>query len=849
MGRLRTISVSLGGVVDDNGSARDGGQDGYGEAEQDGYGQAPVSRRSFVISVAAMGAAATAARTLPGRPAVPGVPGAGGGRAAPALCGSFGMEASPTTASELTGAAFVSADEWWAVGAFSAALRANRTLIMQFDGSEWSAVPSPNQGTSNNGLNGVSMIPGAGWAVGYYQASSSGPFQPLAAQWDGTQWSLNLPPAFPSDSVFTDVDTLADGTAWAVGFQTATTGIRTTLIEQASGGTWAQVASPNVDTSTTNTLVAVSGTQDTGLWAVGHWLGPAGLQPLILRYDTTVPSPAWCLVPDVPAPGQVDTILTAVDVQTASDVWAVGYCNDGGADRPVALHWDGSAWTNYPVPGGGLLREVKEISPTNVWAAGSYYKASAQHYRTLVVHFDGTKWTTVASVDGHSDNEIIGLATDPAGMTITAVGRTGPNPLIEQASCPNGPVLLKARTPAPVPVVPPAPGAGPAPGMPPGTPPPVPPVPVTLTDQAAAAGISGSPDWSFSAAVADFNGDGWPDLFISHHWHPANLYLNNQDGTFSAADQGLFSSVLDRHDGQAADFNQDGRMDLFSSVGADRGTALKCNGLFIQQPDGSFVNQGFQWNIGDAAGRGRFCAVLDANNDGYPDIYYGTDPVRVDGLPSINRFYLNTGQGSFIDSPAMGLNLNIGARSVRVVDYNNDGWPDLLVCGYTGGLRLFENNQGQGFTDVSSILGPTVPAMDAVMVDVNHDNLLDLIFLTKSAVKLSLQNADGTFAPPKTILKVVSGVALAVGDVNGDNNPDIYVVCGRVDDANAPDFLLIGNATGGFTTQEVPQTSTGSGEAVFPVDYNGSGLTSFLVLNGEVPYSGPVQLITPTPTQ
>src|SRR4029077_14886531 len=115
-----------------------------------------------------------------------------------------------------------------------------------------------------------------------------------------------------------------------------------------------------------------------------------------------------------------------------------------------------------------------------------------------------------------------------------------------------------------------------------------------------------------------------------------------------------------------------------------------------------------------------------------------------------------------------------------------DGWQDLLICGYTGGLRLFKNNQGHGFTDVSSVFGASVNAVDALMVDVNHDNRLDLIVLTKTAVTLHLQNADGTFAKAKTILKVNDGVALAAGDVNGDNNPDIYVVCGRVGSANAP---------------------------------------------------------------
>jgi len=245
-----------------------------------------------------------------------------------------------------------------------------------------------------------------------------------------------------------------------------------------------------------------------------------------------------------------------------------------------------------------------------------------------------------------------------------------------------------------------------------------------------------------------------------------------------------FQSITDRHDCHAADFNQDGLKDIFCSVGADRGTALKCNGLFIQQPDGTFIDEAYQRNICDSTGRGRHCAVLDANNDGYPDIFYGTEPLRPDGLPSINRFYLNTGQGSFIDSPSMGLNLNIGARSARTVDYDSDGWPDLLICAYTGGLRLFKNDQGQGFTDVSSILGPPVDAVDAVMVDVNHDSRPDLIVLTKTAVTVSLQNADGTFAPPNTILTVQDGVALAVGDVNGDHNPDIYVVCGRAGNAN-----------------------------------------------------------------
>jgi hypothetical protein len=447
-----------------------------------------------------------------------------------------------------------------------------------------------------------------------------------------------------------------------------------------------------------------------------------------------------------------------------------------------------------------------------------------------------------------ADTEIIGLAADPAGSNLTLVGRQGSKAIVEQASCPSGPLSLPSATPAPVPPVPAVPGTGPAPSPPPGTPPPAPPVPVTITDQAAAAGIAGPQDWTFSASVADFSGDGWPDIFIARHWHPADLWLNNHDGTFTASDATYFTQIKDRHDCLAADFFHTGRQDMFCSVGADRGSAVKANALYIQQPDHTFTDQAYQENVTDPWGRGRYGAVLDANNDGYADIFYGAESLRPDGMPSVNRFYINTGQGSFVDDPAMGLDANIGSLCAHTVDYNGDGWPDLLVCGETGGLHLFRNDQGQGFTDVSAILGATVNATDAAMVDVNHDSRPDLITLTGTVVAERLQLANGTFAKPKTLLKISSGRGLAAGDVNGDNNPDIYVVCGRTGSQNAPDSLLIGNPTGGFTTMTIPQTTLGGGDQAYPVDYTKDGLSSFLVLNGQVPNTGLIQLLTPQPT-
>jgi hypothetical protein len=783
--------------------------------------------------------------------------GAGVSSAAAAACGSLNRQnGALASGDELSGVSYVSPSESWAVGNIGVAQKPNQTLTEQFNGSTWSVVPSPNVGTGNNALNGVSMIPGAGWAVGFAQVG--GTYQPLALGWDGTQWSTSPAGTFPSDALFTGVDTLADGSAWAAGFQRTAAGTRQTLIEQESGGTWTPVASPDDGTATTdNSLMAIAGTQATGLWAVGWRESPTGLQPLILRYDTTQPSPTWVSVTGgggVPAPGTIDTVLTGVDVLSASDVWAVGYYFDGGVNQPLALHWDGSTWSNSPVPGAGMLRKVRALAPDNVWAAGTFYNANASvpSYQSLVEHFDGTAWTPVASANAPAaDTEIIGLAADPGGSMLTLVGRQGSKAIVEQASCPSGPLSLPPGTPALVPPVPAVPGVGPAPNPPPPTPPATTPIPVTITDQAPAAGISGPQDWTFSASVADFNGDGWPDIFIARHWHPADLWLNNQDGTFTQSDATYFTQIKDRHDCEAADFNNDGLEDMFCSVGADRGSAVKANALYIQQqPDGTFVDEAYQEGVTDPWGRGRYGASFDANNDGYPDIFYGAESLRPDGMPSINRFYINTGQGSFVDDPAMGLDMNIGSLCAHTVDYNNDGWPDLLVCGETGGLHLFKNNQGQGFTDVSSTLGAPIKAVDAAMVDVNHDNRPDLITLSGSVLAERLQLANGTFGKQKILKKEIkSARALAVGDVNGDNNPDIYVVCGRTGTQNATDYLLTGNATGTvFTSQTIPETTVGGGDKAYPIDYTHDGLTSFLVLNGQVPNPGPIQLLTPQPS-
>ena len=138
------------------------------------------------------------------------------------------------------------------------------------------------------------------------------------------------------------------------------------------------------------------------------------------------------------------------------------------------------------------------------------------------------------------------------------------------------------------------------------------------------------------------------------------------------------------------------------------------------------------------------------------------------------------------------------------------------------------------------------------MVDVNHDSRPDLVTLTLTQLAVRLQAADGSFSQPHVITSLRAGRAIAVGDVNADHNPDVYVVAGKGGSVNnqcesvtnQPDLLRLGTPTGTFPTQlPVPESSVGQGDHAYPIDYNRDGLTDFLVLNGRDTNPGLIQLL------
>jgi hypothetical protein len=136
---------------------------------------------------------------------------------------------------------------------------------------------------------------------------------------------------------------------------------------------------------------AVAATSATDAWAVGTLF--VGARPLIVHWDGS----RWSSVP-AGAPGRTD--LRSVAASSPSDAWAVGETNRGTSQAPVAVHWDGRAWRQVPlsVPSGTYLSSVSVTSPADAWAVGAYPASSPSTSGSQVpiaLHWDGRSWRRV----------------------------------------------------------------------------------------------------------------------------------------------------------------------------------------------------------------------------------------------------------------------------------------------------------------------------------------------------------------------------------------------------------------------------------------------------------------------
>jgi hypothetical protein len=370
-------------------------------------------------------------------------------------------------------------------------------------------------------------------------------------------------------------------------------------------------------------------------------------------------------------------------------------------------------------------------------------------------------------------------------------------------------------------------------------------------DLASSVGIARTLNTWGENCVFDYDNDGVKDLLLSTHGStPWQLMRGNQDGTFTETNVGVFAKN-DRHSCAVGDFGSftsdgrlgapDGLLDVYTTIGACHGTCTKSypNELYIQRSGGIFAKVANAGGAADEHGRGRDSIAFNLDNDGRIDLFVGNEQSQL--YDSSNRIYRNNGAG-FTELIDAAVTQEAGNQCVSEGDYNGDGWEDLLVC-TSSVMKLYRNNGGASFTDVSSPAGiSTANARDAELIDINKDGKLDLVFVNQTNLRVRLGN-NSSFASNNYSRSLTQGSNLAVADADGDGDNDIYVV--QEQNSSYPDYLLLNSGSSkAYTSAPIPQVTIGSGDTVVALNnYENSGRAAFIVNNGKWDTSGPRQFI------
>jgi hypothetical protein len=232
----------------------------------------------------------------------------------------------------------------------------------------------------------------------------------------------------------------------------------------------------------------------------------------------------------------------------------------------------------------------------------------------------------------------------------------------------------------------------------------------TFADVSVSSGIAkATGSYMMTAVAADFNDDGWPDLYVACDSTPSFLLRNNHDGTFT--DIGLESGVALNEDGKeqagmgigVGDFNLDGRLDILKTHFSDDTSVLYRNSGKDGFEDATIASGlGVETRfVGWGAG------IVDLDNDGHPDLFLvtgGVYPELASKLPNYPMktprvIFRNLGNGKFeelLDNAGPGVSAAHCSRGCAFGDFDNDGDIDVLIVNLNEPPSLLRNDVSGG---------------------------------------------------------------------------------------------------------------------------------------------------------
>ena len=270
-----------------------------------------------------------------------------------------------------------------------------------------------------------------------------------------------------------------------------------------------------------------------------------------------------------------------------------------------------------------------------------------------------------------------------------------------------------------------------------------------------------------SLSVADFNGDGHPDLALGNG-SGAVILLGNGDGTFAPPVQVVTTSAQGFRGLTVGDFNHDGKPDLVVLANA----FFQSNPLYIAlgNGDGTFQPARQFWTASSPLPTG--LAVGDFNRDGNLDLVVTLNPVGI-------AVMLGNGDGTF-QPPVIYPGEEV-PTGLTVADLNGDGILDIIVAGDHADVYL---GKGDGTFNAPVYYDAGNFPSEVAVGDFNADGKIDLAVAAQGPgavgdIEILLGNGDGTFQSPVEIAdRAPLSPTMAVADLNQDATPDILVVGG-----------------------------------------------------------------------